>query len=351
MGVETSANKVLLTGGAGFFGEILKETLLKEGVRCVSLDFEADSTSHPNLISVRGDIRDKSLLQRLFAEHRFGGVFHCAAVLAHASPDRDFLWSSNVEGTRNLAEAARACGTRKFIFISSNCLWAENFHRPVREDDPPRPAEIYGQSKWEAEKVLAGFSDSLQVVILRTPTIMDCGRLGLLAILYEFIADGKKVWVVGGGKNRYQFMYAGDLADACLRAYRSDVSGVFNVGSDDVKTFREVYQYVIDRANTGSRVASLPKVLILPVMRLLYRMGLSPLGPYQYKMIAEDFEFDTSKIKRELGWKPTLTNEEVLWKAYEYYAANREEIQRRTDVSAHKKPASMGAIALLKWLS
>lgn len=351
MSVQRPDSRVLLTGGAGFFGEILKESLLKEGYRCVSLDLVEDTSSHPNLISVRGDIRDKALLEKLFAEYRFDGVFHCAAVLAHASPDRNFLWSSNVEGTRNLAEAARSHGAEKFIFISSNCLWAENFHRPVREDDPPRPAEIYGQSKWEAEKALSEYSSSLKVAILRTPTIMDCGRLGLLAILYEFIADGKKVWVVGGGENRYQFMYAGDLADACRLAYRAGASGVFNVGSDDVKTFREVYQYVIDRAGTGSRVASFPKALILPVMRLLYRLRLSPLGPYQYKMIAEDFQFDTSKIKSELGWKPTLTNEEVLWKAYEYYAANRREIEARTDVSAHKKPASMGAIALLKWLS
>ena len=81
------------------------------------------------------------------------------------------------------------------------------------------------------------------------------------------------------------------------------------------------------------------------------RLGLSPLGPYHYKMIAEDFSFDISKIKRELDWTPTLTNEEMLFRAYSYYRENRDEIGNRTNVSAHKQSAKMGVIRLLKWVS
>jgi dTDP-D-glucose 4,6-dehydratase len=68
-------------------------------------------------------------------------------------------------------------------------------------------------------------------------------------------------------------------------------------------------------------------------------------------MIAENFTFDTSKIKRLLGWQPTLTNEEMLWRAYQYYASNRREIENRSGVSAHKKGAKMGVIRVLKWVS
>lgn len=56
-------------------------------------------------------------------------------------------------------------------------------------------------------------------------------------------------------------------------------------------------------------------------------------------------------MKEGMHWKPTATNEDMLWKAYEYYHANRELIQKRTDVSAHRQPAKMGIIRLLKWLS
>ena len=68
-------------------------------------------------------------------------------------------------------------------------------------------------------------------------------------------------------------------------------------------------------------------------------------------MIAEDFCFDTTRIKARLGWAPTLTNEEMLYRAYVYYRENRREIENRTDVSAHKQAANMGVIRLLKWLS
>ena len=343
--------RVLLTGGSGFFGGILKERLLERGNFVVNIDLERDELAHPNLVSVRGDIRDRSLVDRLFTEHRFDAVLHCAAVLAHESPDPTFLWSSNVEGTRTLAESSARHGVRRFVFVSTNCLWAKNFHRPVTEADPPEPVEAYGRSKWEAEKILSSLATDLDVVTLRTPTIMDSGRLGLLAILYEFIYEGRKVWVVGGGSNRYQFVFAGDLAEACILAMERSATGVFNVGSDRVRTFREVYQSVVERAGTGARVASLPRALVLPAMKLLYKLHLSPLGPYQYKMIAEDFEFDVSKIKAELGWKPTLTNEEMLWKAYDYYAAHRVEILSRKDASAHRRAAKMGAIRILKWIS
>jgi dTDP-D-glucose 4,6-dehydratase len=68
-------------------------------------------------------------------------------------------------------------------------------------------------------------------------------------------------------------------------------------------------------------------------------------------MIAEDFTFDTSRIKAALNWRPTVTNSEMLTAAYRYYADNRDEINARTNVSAHSKAAEMGVLRLLKWLS
>lgn len=342
---------VLVTGGAGFFGEILKRILLERGYPCVSVDVQPDETRHPNLTVLRGDLRDRVFLEGVFTSHRFDAIVHAAAVLAHATPDRKELWSSNVEGTRLLADSARAHGVPKLVFVSSNCLWAENLGRPVREDDPPCPAELYGKSKWEGEKILSGYRDALNVVILRSPTIIDSGRLGLLAILYDFILEGRRVWVVGSGRNRYQFLYAPDLADACIRAIGHRGSAVFGVGSENVQPMREVYQYVIDAAKTGSRVASLPRGPTLFAMKAAHTLGISPLGPYHYKMIAEDFQFDTSAIRRELQWRPTLTNGQMLLRAFEYYRDNRDEILRRTAVSAHKKAAPLGIIRLLKWLS
>jgi UDP-glucose 4-epimerase len=343
--------KVLITGGAGFFGELLKRELLVRGYRCVSLDLEPDLTRHANLTVVQGDIRDRELLERIAGRHRFAAVFHLAAVLAHATGNRNFLWTSNVDGTRNIAELARLHRIPRVIFLSSNCLWGESLHRPVTEEDTPRPVELYGQSKWEAEKILLQHRDSFASIIIRCPTIVDAGRLGLLAILFEFIDEGRRVWVVGGGENRYQFIYAGDLVDACLKSLDYSGTEIFNIGADRVPTFAEMYREVIEQAGTGARVASVPRCLALPLLRFAHWLKLSPLGPYQYKMIAGDFSFDTGKIKRSLNWQPTLTNQEMLFEAYRYYRDNRAEIQRRKDCSPHKRAAGMGILRLLKWLS
>jgi UDP-glucose 4-epimerase len=342
---------VLVTGGSGFFGGILKRRLLADGYACTNIDLVADPDTHPNLTSIQGDIRDASLLQQIFAGQQFAAVLHCAAQLAHDTVDDDLLWSSNVEGTRNLADAAKQFGVEKFVFISSNCLWAANLGHDVAEDEPPNPIELYGRSKLAGEQLLANYTSDLDIITIRCPTIIDSGRLGLLAILFEFIDDGKKVWVVGDGSNRYQFIYAQDLATACIQTLSYSGSNLFHIGSENVVSLRNVYEAVIRAAGSRSRVASLPKTPTITAMQLAHKLNLSPLGPYHYRMIAESFVFDTTRIREQLGWTPTLTNEEMMVRAYRYYSDNRNEIHARTDVSAHSRPTSMGIIRMLKWLS
>jgi UDP-glucose 4-epimerase len=343
---------VLVTGASGFFGGVLKRRLLREGHTVVNIDLEPDEDSLPGLTSIQGDLRDAALLDRIFAEHRFDAIYHVAAQLAHGKMDEHLLWTSNVDATRLLAEHARAAGIRPFVFVSTNCLWASNLGHPVHEDrDIPAPIELYGKSKLAAEQLLKDFTTDLDVVIIRCPTIMDAGRLGLLAILYEFIDDHKTVWVVGDGSNRYQFIYAEDLATACIQAASYGRSDLFHIGSDEVKSMRQVYEAVIQTSGSRSKVRSLPKAPTIAAMMAAHKLRISPLGPYHYKMIAESFVFDTTRIKQRLGWQPTLTNEEMLLRAYDYYAKNRTEIANRTNVSTHRKPASMGVIRLLKWIS
>lgn len=340
----------LVTGGAGFFGSIMRDYILDQGHRCISVDLVSDATEHPNLLQHQLDIRDSAALRAVFESQPIDGVVHSAAILAHAVQDEQFLWSSNVDGTRNLMQEMRSAGVRQMVFLSSNCLWGECLGRPVREDDTPNPVEIYGRSKLAAEQVIREFHD-IKSVIIRCPTIIDFGRLGLLAILFEFIHDGRRVWTVGKGGNKYQFIYAGDLANACMLALDSPTSETFNIGSDDVKSLAEVYNYVVQRAQSRSRVSALPLKPTLAAMKLCHRLKLSPLGPYHYKMIAEDFVFDTSRIKQRLRWQPTLTNEQMLWRAYQYYSENRRDIEQRRNVSAHRQGAKMGVIRLLKWIS
>lgn len=340
----------LITGGAGFFGTVLKKYFLEKGDECVSIDLEPDNYKHKNFISYQGDICDSKLMEKIFSTHKFEAIFHCAALLAHVKKDLKRLWQANVDGTQNVYDFALKYNIKKIVFISSNCLWAKNFDSLVKETETPNPVEIYGKSKLAGEKILLSQPDKINSIIFRSPTIMDEGRLGLLGILFEFIDENRKLPMVGDGTNRYQFIYAKDLANAFELALDADYSEVFNIGSDDVKSFNEVYEYVIQKSKSKSRLFHFPKLPMILAMKICFFLGISPLGPYQYKMIASNFIFDTHKIKEKLGFEPTLSNEEMLLKAYEFYHKNKKEILNRKDVSAHNSVAKMGVIKILKWL-
>ena len=340
----------LITGGSGFFGGVLTDVLLQDGWDCISLDILDNHKEHKNLISIKGDIRSLEDISKCFNNQTIDVVFHCAALLAHGNISKEDLNSTNIYGTRNIAEISLINKVNKLIYISSNCLWGEPIPHEINEHEYPTPCEDYGLSKLGGEIILNSYNE-INPIIFRVPTLIDEGRLGLLGILFEFIANNKRIWVVGNGKNKYQFLYAKDLANACILATNYKGSGIFNLGADNVKTLKEVYQHVIKEGGSKSKVSKLPRTLTLIAMQIFYSLGLSPLGPYHRRMIAESFMFNTSKAKSELGWKPTLSNEEILLKAYRYYLDNKDLILTRKNVSAHNSVAKAGIINLLKLIS
>ena len=297
------------------------------------------------------DIRDAIALKKTAAEFKPDAIFHCAAVLAHDRQHRADLWITNVDGTANVAQAAIHAGVKALVFISSNCLWSTSWDRPVTEDDVPAPIEIYGRSKLAAEQHLQSLSGRLAVKIVRTPTIVAAGRLGLLSILFEFIHEGRRVWLVGDGGNRYQFVSADDLAQACLLLATSPATGVLHVGSESVPTIREMFGGVIQRAGTKARLTQLPRSPAIAALRLLSSMGLSPLGPYHYRMIASSFEFDTTRLRNATGWRPTIGNTEMLWRAYQFYVEHLDRLSKQQQGSPHRTVSGLGALRIVKWLS
>jgi len=345
--------KILVTGGTGFFGCVLKEHLQKAGFDYVNLDRLNDLQDAVAGKMALVDLREAEAVEAVFREFGpFDAVCHVAAELAHEARDKQALWNSNVGGTRNLAEACRRHGIKQLIFTSTNCLWGKPLDRPVVENDPPCPVEVYGRSKLAAEQVLNDYRTSLDVVIFRSPTIIAPGRVGLLGILFDFIAEGRRVPVVGRKNKPYQFIAADDYAGVILLALNHKGSDVFHVGSHHPTSLEESYRYVIQRAESSSKIYHLPEFPTLPVMRLCHLLKISPLGPYQYNMIAEEFVFDTTHAERTLNWHPTKTNGEILYSAYEYYVKHKKELEDTAEsLPAHRRASRMGIIRLLKWIS
>jgi nucleoside-diphosphate-sugar epimerase len=342
--------RALVTGSAGFFGSLLKDRLLADGWEVTGVDLLEDA-KQPGYTPKTVDIRDPTALGKTLDDFRPDAIFHCAAVLAHDRQNRTNLWSSNVDGTACIAQAAIHSGVQALVFISSNCLWSTSWSRPVSESETPAPVEIYGRSKLVAEQHLLGLSNELAIKVIRCPTIMAAGRLGLLSILFEFIHEGRRVWLVGDGGNRYQFISAEDLAEACMLLASSSATGIFHVGSDEVPTVREMLGEVIRRAGTRARLTKLPRRPAIAALRLLSSAGLSPLGPYHYRMIASSFEFDTTRLRNSTGWRPTTGNTEMLWRAYRFYVEHVDELSKAQKGSPHRRLSGLGALRIVKWLS
>jgi nucleoside-diphosphate-sugar epimerase len=348
--IGPAPRRALVTGGAGYFGGVLARFLADRDIEVVSLDRLDDPEPDPRVTYARADLRGADEVRGVFDRHgRFDAVFHCAALMLHENPDPTDLWESNVTGTRILADECIARGVRKIVYTSSICVFGRSYDNPVTEDEPTCPVERYGRSKLEGERVLLALGDRLESDSIRCPTIVSAGRLGLLAILFEFVKEGRRVYLVGDGSNRYQFVYALDLAESCLLAARAPGTHIYHVGSDDVKPLREIYGAVIEEAGSKSRLVSLPAWPATASLAVLHKLGMSPLGPYHSRLISGTFIFDTTLIKRNLGWRPTRTNDEMLREAYRFYDAR--DPQRSEALSAHRQGAKMGILRLVKWLS
>ena len=214
--------RVLVTGGSGYFGSVLVEALVARGdeVRVLDLhqyeppDSAGGATAKVEV--VLGDVRDPQTVRA--ACEGVDLVFHNVAQVPLAR-DMELLRTVNVDGTENVLRASEDAGVRKVVHTSSSAIFGVPEHNPVLPTTAPAPREAYGRAKLAAEYAcFAAVSRGLDVSIVRPRTILGHGRLGIFGILFDWIADGADVFVLGNGANRYQFIHADDLADICLRA-------------------------------------------------------------------------------------------------------------------------------------
>jgi nucleoside-diphosphate-sugar epimerase len=342
-----TAPLALVTGGSGYFGSVLVDRALDDGQRVRIFDRAPPGPRDRSVEFIAGDVRDRDALRAACDD--VDVAFHNVAQVPLAR-DRALFQSVNVLGTANLLVAARDAGVRKVVHTSSSAVFGIPAENPVREDSPRRPLEDYGRAKLQAEGLCEEAAGSgLDVSIIRPRTIMGHGRLGIMAVLFEFISDGAPVYVIGDGGNRYQFVHANDLARACLLAAAREGPAVFNVGALEFGTMRETLQALVDHAGTGSRVRSLPAGPARLAMKAGAQLGVAPFAPYHWLLYGESLWFDVSRARTELGWEPRHSNTSMLIESYEWFLAHRHELAS-ADGSRHQSPARLGLLRLLKRL-
>jgi nucleoside-diphosphate-sugar epimerase len=336
---------ILVTGGSGYFGSLLAARALSQGDAVRIFDINAPGPQVDAAEYFQGDVRDIEALRA--ACDGVDVVFHNVAQVPLAK-DRELFDAVNVTGTANVLVAARDANVAKVVHTSSSAIFGIPEQNPVTEETPGHPLEAYGRAKLQAEHLCHDAAASgLDVSIIRPRTILGHGRLGIIALLFEFVADGAPVFVLGGGKNRYQFVHAADLADACMRAAEREGPSTYNIGAVEFGTMRETLQALVDHANTGSRVRSLPVAPARITMRTLARFGQAPFAPYHWLLYSESLYFDVTKARTELGWEPKHSNVSALIESYEWFLTNRATLAD-SHGSHHQSPVRPGLVRLLK---
>lgn len=338
----------LITGGAGFLGINLVRYLHRRGIRPVSLDIVSfDYPEREAITVVDGDIRDLEAVRR--AMEGVDLVVHAAAALPLYSPEE--IYSTDIDGTRNVLQVAQEAGIERTVQISSTAVYGIPDHHPLDEEDPLVGVGPYGEAKIRAEEVCLEFrQEGMCVPIIRPKTFIGPERLGVFALFYDWAKDGRNFPMLGSGKNRYQLL---DVEDLCAAIYLTAtlpaerVNETFNIGATEFATMREDYQAVLDFAGHGKRVVPLPAGPAIWTLRVLEGLGLSPLYKWVYETAATDSFVSVAKAQRMLGWQPRYSNQESLVRNFMWYLENLDNFKDSSGVS-HRVPWSQGILKLAK---
>lgn len=340
--------KHLITGGSGFLGNLIARRLHARGETVRILDVWEDGSRPKEIEFVKCDIRDAPGVAR--ALRGVEVVHHNVALvpLTKAGPE---FWSVNVEGSRIAAEQAVTAGVKTFIHMSSSAIFGAP-DCPVTNASPFRPVEIYGRGKLAGELSVRKICDQakLPLIVIRPRTILGEGRLGIFQILFQWISENRKIYVIGAGNQPFQFVHAHDLMDAYLLAMDAGQPGVYNVGTDRFGTLREALDHVITHARSGSRVASLPAGLTINTLRVLDWLRLSPLAPWHYLTYHKAFHFDVSPLLA-LGWKPRYSNDEMFRESWDWFVQHQDRLAAEADASPHRSVVKQRVLGLLKKFS
>lgn len=306
--------EILVTGGAGFIGSHLVETLLNDGHSVLCLDDLSlgrrehieHNIANDRFEFVQMDLLDTGGLDRLFCEHKhkFDCVFHLAAnsdiqagvADLNVDLERTFLTTFNVIGAMN------AHGVKQLVFSSSSAIYGPR-REPAREDDGPlRPVSFYGAAKLSSESYISAAcqNHNIRAWIIRFPNVV--GPRATHGVVLDFIekltANPQKLTILGDGKQNKPYLYVAELVEAILFIWQNSSAGLncFNVAPADSTTVTEIANIVVEEMGLAGAA-------------LEYTGGASGwVGD------VPAFQYDSSRLTN-LGWQGRSSSADAVRKA------------------------------------
>ncbi|OQX86320.1 MAG: epimerase [Candidatus Latescibacteria bacterium 4484_7] len=319
---------LVVTGGSGFLGLHLCTTLADRFDKIVIIDIAPiDPDEYPKNVEYHNvDVRDYEAVEKTIADADM--IVHGAAALPLWK--KEDIYSTNIDGTRNVLEAASKQGIKRMVYVSSTAVYGVPEKHPIYEHDPLIGVGPYGESKIAAEKLCSEYREKgLCVPVVRPKTFIGTCRLGVFQILYDWVESGKKIPIIGNGRNRYQLLEVEDLVEAIyllLTLPEEKVNDTFNIGAERFATVREDVGALCDFAGNGASVLATPSWIVKPFLELFWALRISPLYKWVYGTADKDSFVSVNKAKDILGWMSKYSNAEALIRSYEWYLEHKEEI-------------------------
>ena len=341
--------KVYITGISGFLSINLVRYLLANGYDQIAgidlVDF--DYPERDKIEFLQGDIRNPEDLRKSMKGADI--VIHTAAALPLYTKEE--IFSTDIDGTRNVLNLASEYGVKRFIHISSTAVYGVPDHHPLYETDMVNGVGPYGEAKVQAEAICREYREKgLCVSILRPKSFVGPERLGVFAIFYEWASEGRGFPMIGPGNNLYQFLDVEDLCQAiltCMTMDKKKVDDTFNIGAAEYGTMREDYQAVLDEAGFGKKIVSFPAGLVIAVLKILEALNLSPLYPWIYETASKESFVSIEKAQKVLNFKPKYSNKDALLRNYHWYLENKDRFTKGEGVT-HRVPWKQKALKLVK---
>jgi GDP-4-dehydro-6-deoxy-D-mannose reductase len=297
--------RVLVTGAAGFAGRHLMAEIRASGHEALGFDLPPSAPLSAGSPHYAGDVRDLRQIESVLAETQPDACIHLAGIafVPTGWTEPQLVFSVNTMGTLNVLEAVRKCcaATRLVMVTSAEIYGASMDDRPISEETPTHPESLYAVSKLAADQMALLYAKRYGMAVL---TARPANHIGP-GQAPEFVCSS----------------FAKQLAE--IRAgLRSNILNVGNLDSErcflDVRDVARAYRLLAERGQPGKayNIASSDRIPVKTVLDILCEeAGLSPerrMLPELYRPTDRSALFDTSRIRKDVGWQPAIPLRQTL---------------------------------------